>query len=108
MGAYLLALLSDGDAMARERVIAAMRTADAESPRSARTIVELDVVTDDVWDQLIREGTVREGPPDHFYLFGIKRASRRQRFIKMAVFWVLILLIPVVLILVTGQAGHNQ
>jgi hypothetical protein len=108
MGAYFLALFSDDAAMARERVIAAMQSAGADSPRSARTVVELDVVTDDVWDYLIREGTVREGPPDHFYLFGIKRASRRERLIKMVFFWALILLIPVVLILATGRAGHNQ
>lgn len=96
MGAYLLALLADGSAVAQQRVITTMLRAGADSPRTARTIVELDVVTDAAWDHLIREGRVREGPPDHFYLFGIKRASPRQRAIKMTVFFVLIVAIPFV------------
>lgn len=91
-----LAVFADKQLVARERVIDALRTRDAISPATARSIAELGVAIDDTWNRLVIEGRVREGPTGQFYLFERPRGGW-QRVVKTTVFFLLILLIPVVL-----------
>lgn len=97
----VLAALDDGELASRSRVIDSLRSAGAISPATARPVADLHVTTDDTWRRLVSEGRIREGPPGHFYLFERGRPSTRQRVVKMVVFCLIILLIPIVLVLAT-------
>lgn len=98
-------MLSERELASRNRVIDALRSHGALSPATARAVGDLQVATDDTWDRLIVEGRVREGPPGQFYPFEPRRPSKRQRVLKMIVFYALIVLIPIVMILATRN-GH--
>lgn len=93
----------------RERMIACLRTADAVSPAAARSLSDLRCKPDAIWQSLVDEGTVREGPPGTFYLYERSASayvfvgSSWKRFAKVFVFWLLILLIPIFLIQFTGE-----
>jgi len=97
-------LLSDDEFSAQKRVIDALRLRGAVSPATARPFDDFNVATDSAWNRLVIQGRVREGLPGHFYLFE-RPPSNKQRIIKMLVFYVIILLIPIVLILLNGK-GH--
>ena len=94
----VLAILSETELAARNRVIDALRSRGAVSPATARPLSELGVATDDTWDRLVIEGRVREGPPGQFYLFEHPRPSTR-RVLGMVVFYAVLVLIPVLLFL---------
>jgi hypothetical protein len=89
------------DEMARDRVVTALRVAGALSPASARPFEDLHVQPDETWNRLVSEGRIREGPPSHFYLYDAQQKHQRQRRLKMVVFYLLMILIPVVLFLFT-------
>jgi len=101
----VLAVLSEHDLASRNRVIEALRSRGAVSPATARSLPDLNVASDDIWNRLIVEGRVREGPPGQFYLFEPRRPSTRERVLKMVVFYALLVLIPIVLIL-ASRKGH--
>lgn len=92
-----------------ERIIAKLRAADAVSPASARSLADLRCKEDAGWQSLLDEGRIREGTPGTFYLY--ERAPSalhngnpsRARFAKTFVFWVLILLIPILLIQLSSR-----
>ena len=99
MGFVTLLLSQEAE---EQRFITALRSAGAISPATAQPVATLHVnINDPVWLQLLMQGRIREGTPGHFYLFELPRARRRERVIKMLVFWALILLIPVVLIMMS-------
>jgi hypothetical protein len=99
----ILSAISERELTSRHRLIDAVRSAGAIAPAAARPFAELNVAADYTWERLVVEGRIREGPPGHFYLFEPRRPNTRQRVIRMVVFYVLILLIPVVLILATKK-----
>lgn len=92
-----------------ERVIAKLRAADAVSPASARSLSDLRCKADEAWQALVEEGRIREGAPGTFYLY--ERAGSavgagipsRARLAKTFVFWLLILLIPILLIQLSSR-----
>jgi hypothetical protein len=87
----------------RAALIASLERAGATSPATARSLDELRVTTDEFWAALVREGRVREGPPNQYYLYdafaGRPRGFRKQRLIKMIVFYIVILALPILLVL---------
>ncbi|HVX40036.1 MAG TPA: hypothetical protein VHB25_10720 [Gemmatimonadaceae bacterium] len=90
----------------RNRAIATLRSQGALSPATAKSLDELHITPDQAWTHLIIHGRVREGPTGRFYLFEPPRASPRERALKMIVFYVLIILIPLALVLLT-DSGHR-
>jgi len=99
----VLSILAENDLAARNRVIGALQSHGAASPATARSLEELNMATDETWNRLVIEGRVREGPPGRFYLFERPRAGKRQRIITIAVFYAVILLVPIVLILINRK-----
>src|SRR5262245_36989319 len=81
----VLAVFSEHELASRTRVIEALRSRGALSPATARPLRDLNVTTDDMWNRLILEGRVREGPPGHFYLFEPGGPSTRERVLKTVV-----------------------
>jgi hypothetical protein len=83
----------------RERIRTRLRTLGAVSPATARSPADIDSVDAPAWTELLRAGTVREGPTGLYYLFEpYKRATLRARMLKTGFFWIIILLIPVILL----------
>lgn len=104
----MLSVIADRDAAAREHTIAAMESAGAVSPASAQPLRTLGLETTAAWRQLVAEGRIREGAPDHFYLFDTELfdtepSRRRERLIKMIGFYSLIILIPIVIFLLNRR-----
>lgn len=93
----LLSTIAQRDASARRHVIDRMTSAGATSPANAQPLRSIGLERDTALERLLREGRVREGAPDHFYLFATPSAGRRERLVKMIVFYTLIVLIPIVL-----------
>jgi ATP-dependent Clp protease ATP-binding subunit ClpA len=87
-----------------ERILARLRSAEATSPASARSLEDLRCKADDTWRSLVDEGRIREGAPGTFYLYERATTGARPlvrtpaRFIKTFVFWLIILLLPIILI----------
>ena len=88
----------------RERIVGRLRSAGAVSPSSARSMSDLRCKTDASWQSLVDEGLVREGPPGTFYLYerpalaGAASGPQWKRLAKIFVFWIFILLLPIILI----------
>jgi hypothetical protein len=100
MGSYLMAMVLGQ----QNRLIAALRAAGATSPATAQPLAKLNVDAQDAtWMQLVRQGRIREATPGSFYLFALPRPDRRERAIKWAVFYLLILLIPLALMLLSKR-----
>jgi hypothetical protein len=99
----MLAAFSANDLGSRNRLTGALRSRGAVSPASARPLNELGVTADAAWRRLVIEGRIREGPPGDFYLFEPPRPSTRERVVKMVVFYLLIVLIPIVLFLASAN-----
>lgn len=74
---------------------AAFRTLGAISPSTARPGSELPQETQ-AFRNLLRRGVVREGAPGTFYLYEDQRAT--EFFIRQALFWILVIIMPVALI----------
>ncbi|HEY4216792.1 MAG TPA: hypothetical protein VGM67_06615 [Gemmatimonadaceae bacterium] len=89
---------------AQQQLLSRFIAAGAISPSTARTVAELDTPLDDTWDQMLLQGFIREGPPDHFYTF-TKRSSPRERTIKMIVFYLLLAVIPLLAIWFANLMG---
>jgi hypothetical protein len=93
--------------LAHHRVRKAMRAAGAVSPASA---VPRDRLPDDVRPELewfVLHGIVREGAPDTFYLFEPRPPSPLGGvpLLRALLFWLVVLLIPVVIIQLTARTG---
>jgi hypothetical protein len=93
-----------GNVSPSERILAKLRAADAVSPASARSLDDLRCKADASWQSLVDEGRIREGAPGTFYLYeraapaSVAGIAPRARLAKTLVFWVIIMLIPIVLI----------
>jgi hypothetical protein len=85
-------------------VINAMREVGAISPATARP---LELLPDDVriqLDRLVQSGLVREGAPGTYYLFQPESPPwTAGRIVKAAVFWFLVVIIPVVILQISNS-----
>jgi hypothetical protein len=73
------------------------------SPATAKTLTDFPLVDTGVFNRLVRRGTIREAAPGTFYVYRPEpEPLDRSRFVKTLVFWLIILLIPIVLIQFTG------
>ena len=81
------------------RVVSAMRELGATSPATARPF---ELLPDDVRTQLerlVQSGLVREGAPGTYYLFQPESLPwTAGRILKAALFWFLVVIIPVVIL----------
>jgi hypothetical protein len=104
MDAQDFILAGTNAAVRRETLVLALAKAGAISPAAALPFEQLGVVADDAWDDLVLAGRIREGQPGYFYAFNAPAlASPRERRIKMFVFSLLIVAIPIVLILLNRR-----
>lgn len=84
-------------------ICAALIAAGAVSPATARAVAEFPLVDDKVFDALVRRGVIREAAPGTFYVFRPEaRPHDWRRVVPMLLFWLIMLLIPVLLIQFTG------
>ena len=95
------------DATARVKrqgeICAALIAVGAVSPGTARARTEFPLVDDGVFDALVQRGVIREAAPGTFYVFQPEAQSHGwRRVLTVALFWLIMLLIPVVLIRFTG------
>ena len=78
-------------------ILDALRVAGATSAAAAVPRESLGAINEDSLGVLVREGIVREGAPGSYYLYEPPPRSR-ERLVKMLVFWLIVILLPVVLI----------
>ena len=103
-GGAVVAMLAARQA-ARRRVVDAFVRAGATSPATAMPLDRLGELDGNALLACIDDGTVREGAPGTFYLYARARASsaRRVRIVRVLVFWLIILLLPVVVLQILNR-----
>lgn len=52
------------------------------------------------FESLLRSGVIREGAPGSFYMY--ERGPVANRFLKQALFWIFIILLPILIIRFSG------
>ena len=95
------------DSTARVRrpgeICAALIAVGAVSPGTARARADFPLLDDGVFDALVRQGAIREAAPGTFYVFQPEAQSHDwRRLLKVLLFWLVMLLIPVLLIQFSG------
>jgi hypothetical protein len=84
-------------------ICAALMAVGAVSPATARALAEFPLVDESVFDALVRRGVIREAAPGTFYVFRSDAQSYDwRRVLKVVLFWLVMLLIPIVLIQFSG------
>ncbi|HET9454221.1 MAG TPA: hypothetical protein VFO66_08065 [Gemmatimonadaceae bacterium] len=82
---------------------AALIAVGAVSPGTARARAEFPLLDDGAFDALVRQGVIREAAPGTFYVFHPEAQSHDwPRVLKGLLFWLVMLLIPVLLIQFIG------
>lgn len=56
------------------------------------------------FDRLLRAGVIREGAPGSFYMM-YKVAPQPRRIFQQALFWIIVILIPILIIQLSGRSG---
>ena len=84
-------------------ICAALIAVGAVSPATARALAEFPLVDDSAFDALVRRGVIREAAPGTFYVFRSDAESHDwRRAVKLVLFWLIVLLIPILLIQFSG------
>lgn len=85
------------------KAIAAVRDAGAVTPDTARDLRDFGLTADGPLRRFILNGRLRESTGGRYYVFDPPPRSTRERLIKLAVIYGLIILIPIVEFWLAGR-----
>lgn len=104
VGSSLLPTLLAASSARTRAVEAAFRDAGATSPAHAQPLTALPPLPPAALDRLVAAGRIREGAPGTFYLYAPSggTAAARRRIVLTLVFWLAVMLIPLLLLEFTG------
>lgn len=102
-GGAFVAIMAAAAALARQRVLDALRTSGATTPERARTLESLGLTRDGAIDHLEQEEIVRRGAgADTFYLDEIAYVARRDAKPSRATIIILVTLAVLALVLLAA------
>ena len=92
-------MLTDPWKPARIRVEKQMTELGAVSPEAARPVSELPIEVKQRLEFWVRRGVLRESAGKRYYVFVSSELSAPRKFLLALLFWLLVLLVPMLILL---------